>query len=160
VTEWKSSLKLGVFELQPKGATRGRSTARLPLVVRTAADVQALRANSRTVRRLPVGGLKIAIDGLNADAAKTLKARIGAYVSACGCAEGGASALIALFGVLVFFAVRIPARGARWSDLGMVATGLLLVVLGGGLGKLFGLTIARLRFERCCDEVIRMIEER
>ena len=132
---------------------------RLPLVVRTVADVAALQANSRAVRKLPADGLKIAIDGLPADAAQTLKARISAYVRACGCAEGGACALIALLGVGVFIALRILARGARWSDLGMAAIGLLLAVLVGGLGKALGLTIARLRFERCCEEVIQMIKK-
>jgi hypothetical protein len=137
----------------------GPSTSRLPLVVRTEADVRALRANSRAVRRLPADGLKIAIDGLNADATQTLKARIVAYIRACGCAEGGACALIALLGILVFVAVRISAHGTRWSDLGMAAAGLLLAVLIGGLGKQLGVTIARIRFERCCDAVIRKIEE-
>ena len=140
-------------------ATQTPTTSRLPLVVRTVADVEALRENSRAVRKLPANGLKIAIDGLCADAAQTLKARISAYVRACGCAEGGACALIVLLGVFLFIALRIIARGAQWRDLGIAASGLLLAVLVGGLGKALGLTIARLRFERCCDDVIRMIKK-
>jgi hypothetical protein len=128
-------------------------------VVRTAADVETLRANSRAVRHLPATGLKIAIDGLNRNAAQLLKSRIGTYVRACGCAEGGAGAFIALLGVMGFITIRIGVRGVQWSDLGTVAIGLLLAVLAGGLGKLIGLTIARLRFERCCSKVIQMIEE-
>jgi len=110
------------------------------------------------VRKLPRSGLTIAIDGLPVDATQTLHTRINAYVRACGCAEGGACALIALLGVFVFIALRILARGAQWSDLGMAAIGLLLAVLVGGLGKVLGLTIARLRFERCCEEVIQIIK--
>ena len=51
------------------------------------------------------------------------------------------------------------ARGPRLSDLGAAAAGMLLAVLLGGLGKLLGLTITRLRFERCCREVIRTINK-
>ena len=134
------------------------TSTRLPLVVRTLADVAALRANSRAVRRLPADGVKIAIEGLPNDVAQKLKARISAYVRACGCGEGGACALIALGGVITFIALRIHQQGAHWSDLGITAIGLLLAILAGGLGKALGLTMARLRFERCCDEVIQAYE--
>jgi hypothetical protein len=134
------------------------TSTRLPLVVRTLADVAALRANSRAVRRLPADGLKIAIEGLHGDVAQQLPARISAYVRACGCAEGGAFALIALVGVFIFIALRIHHQGAHWSDFGITAIGVLLAVLVGGMGKALGLMIARLRFERCCEEVIQRIE--
>jgi hypothetical protein len=136
-----------------------RSTRRLPLVVRTAADIDALRVNSRAVRRLPSDGPRIALDGLNAAAAQTLKARTSAYIRACGCGEGAACALIALSGVIVFVVARISSHGARFSDMVIAAIGVLFAVLVGGLGKLLGLTMARIRFQRYCDKVIRMIEE-
>ncbi|MGF6971571.1 hypothetical protein OKW43_008666 [Paraburkholderia sp. WC7.3g] len=134
----------------------GPLTSRLPLVVRTSADVKALRANSRAVRRLPRTGLKIAIDGLDPCQAQKLQERISAYVQSCGCAEGGATALVAIVAVLALLTLQISARGPRWGDLGAAAMGLLLAMLLGGLAKLLGLTIARLRFKRCCSNVIRM----
>jgi hypothetical protein len=136
-----------------------RSTTRLPLVVRTAADVRVLRDNSRAVRRLPAGGVIVAVDHLDVDLARTLKASAAAYIRSCGCAEGGVCAIIVLLGVLVLIVFRIATHDIRWSDLGIAGAGFFMAVLAGGLGKLIGLTIARLRFERICDDVIRMTGE-
>lgn len=141
-------------------ASRGTSQpsiARLPLVLRTASDVKTLRANSRAARRLPAGGVKIAIDGLSEAAARALHSRINDYIRACGCAEGGAFALVVFLGVAALVAAHVLARGPRLSDLGTAALGLLAAVLFGALGKAVGLLLARLRFERCCDQVIRLI---
>lgn len=135
-----------------------RHASRLPLVVRTVEDVKVLRNNSRAVRRLPAGGVIVAFEGLDEDIAQTLKASSAAYIRSCGCGEGGAFALIAFIGVLVFFTIRIVSRGVSWSDLGLLAGGLLLAVLAGGLGKVIGLTIARLRFKRSCDAVISRMQ--
>lgn len=138
----------------------GQPDSRLPLIVRTAADVTALRKNSRAVRRLPARGVKIAIDGLDPDAAHRLKTRMDAYIRSCGCAAGAASALVTLLGVLVFIGADVSTRGVRWSDLGIGAMGMLLALLVAGIGKLTGLTLARFRFERCCEQIIRIIEGR
>lgn len=134
-----------------------RQASRLPLVVRSAEDVKVLRNNSRAVRRLPTGGVTVAFEGLDEDIAQTLKTSSAAYIRSCGCGEGGAFALIALIGVLVFFTGRIMSHGIRRSDLGFLGAGLLLAVLAGGLGKFVGLTIARLRFEQNCDVVMSRI---
>lgn len=139
-------------------ATRQARVSRLPLVVRTVEDVKVLRNNSRAVRRLPAGGVIIAFEGLDEDIAQTLKASSAAYIRSCGCGEGGVFALIAFIGVLVFLTIRIVSRGVSWSDLGLLAGGLLLAVLAGGLGKVIGLTIARLRFKRSCDAVISRMQ--
>src|SRR6185295_11274958 len=106
-------------------ARRRRSTATswLPLVVRTATDVEALRAHSRAVRRLPRQGLRVRIDGLNPDVAEKLEARIRSYIAACGCGEGGAAALAVMLVVLASIAMRCLARGPRWGDLATVALG-------------------------------------
>ena len=103
---------------------------RLPLIVRTAADVQTLRANARAVRRLPRQGVQVVIAGLEPHQAHRLRTRLGAYVGACGCAEGGAAALIGMLGVLAWIAIQMEARGPRWSDLGVAAAGMLLAAFG------------------------------
>jgi len=120
------------------------------MVVRSAADLQLLRANPRAVRRLPSTGLEVAIAGLDAAHARRLEHRIRAYVRACGCAEGGAAALLGVLSTLAWVASHVAARGPQWSDLARVAVGVLLAVVLGGLGKLLGVAIARARFERCC----------
>jgi hypothetical protein len=132
---------------------------RLPLIVRTAADMQLLLANARAIRRLPRHGVQVAIAGLEPCQAHRLRTRLGAYIGACGCAEGGAAALIGMLGVLVWIAIQMTARGPQLSDLGTAAAGGLLAVVLGGLGKLLGVTITRLRFERCCIKVLRTINK-
>lgn len=130
---------------------------RLPLVLRTTADVERLLANSRHVRKLPPSGLKIAIAGLDASMAANLSASIDTYVKACGCAAGGAFALVSLAAMAASLGLLISQRGPRWSDLPLLVLGVLLALLFGGLGKLFGLVLARWRFESRCRRVIRVL---
>jgi hypothetical protein len=132
----------------------------LPLIVRTASDVQVLRDNARAVRRLPRRGVQVAVNRLSADEARNFQASIAAYVRACGCAEGGATAFVAAIAVATSLAWRMYVRGPRWSDVGAAVEGVCLAVLLAGLAKVFGLLAARRRFERSCDEVIRMINSR
>jgi hypothetical protein len=134
--------------------------ARLPLVVRTTADIRTLRDNARATRRLPREGIQVVIHGLNRDETRRIEKRICQYVQACGCAQGGATALIATMLVLTSLAWRMSVRGPHWSDFGAAAVGLILIVLVGGLGKTIGLLIARLRFERWCNNVIKTIDSR
>jgi hypothetical protein len=42
----------------------------------------------------------------------------------------------------------------------VAAAGIVLAGLLGGLGKVVGLFIARLRFEQWCNDVIKMIDSR
>lgn len=132
---------------------------RLPLVLQSVADVELLRIHARAVRRLPRAGPKVAIPGLEAPRAQQLERRIRAYIQACGCAEGATMALIGMLSVLGWVVYGVALRGPRWGDLATAAAGLLLAVLGGGLGKLLGLAIARLRFERSCVRAIRTLQQ-
>jgi hypothetical protein len=132
---------------------------RLPLVLQSVADVELLRLHARAVRRLPRAGPKVAISGLEAHCARQLEQRIRAYIQACGCAEGAAAAVIGLLSFLGWIGYEMAQRGPRWTDLPAAAAGLLLAVLGGGLGKLLGFAIARLRFERGCARAIRILQQ-
>jgi hypothetical protein len=127
------------------------------LVVRTTADVETLLANSRHVRKLPESGLTIAVAGLDASMAEMLSASIKAYVKACGCAAGGAFALVALAALVAGMVLQMSQRGPRWFDLVVLVLGAFGALLLGGLGKLFGLMWARWRFESRCREVIRAL---
>jgi hypothetical protein len=140
-------------------STKGSLVPRLPLIVRTASDVEMLRANTSAIRRLPSKGVQVAIPGLEPRQAQRLRERVVAYVGACGCAEGGTAALIGLLCVIGWIATEIGTRGFRWSDVGVAAAGVLLAVLLGGLGKVLGVTIARLRLERCCRQIVRIISK-
>ncbi|CAN7741105.1 hypothetical protein [Variovorax sp. LjRoot178] len=133
--------------------------SRLPLIVRTSADVSSLLANSRHVRKLPESGLKIAVVGLDAALAEKLSVSIERYVKACGCAAGGVFVLVSLAALVGGIALLIAQRGPRWSDLGLLVLGVLGALLLGGIGKLFGLMQARWRFERKCREVILSLQQ-
>ena len=128
--------------------------ARLPLRIRTTADLERLKANARALRKLPRAGLVVSIPGLNELHSRQLERSIRAYVHSCGCAEGAAAALIGAILVVGFIAFQMWTRGPQWSDVALVSLGLSAAVLAGGLGKMLGITIARLRFERCCQRVI------
>ena len=128
--------------------------ARLPLRVRTAADLEALRINaqgpSKAATRRP-GGQHSRLDPAPT---RRLERRIRAYIRSCGCAEGATAALIAAILLIGFIAFQMWTRGPQWLDIASVAVGLFLAVVAGGLGKLLGIVIARLRFEHCCRRVI------
>lgn len=131
--------------------------SRLPAIIRTADDIRTLLANSREVRKLPKNGIAVAIDGLDRSSAEKLQARILAYIRACGCATGGAVAIASLSVLLIAMTLQISQRGVRWIDLFEGAMGLLGTMLLAGLGKLLGVVVARLRFERCCRDVVRIL---
>ena len=117
--------------------------ARLSLRIRTTADLETLKRNAHAFRTLPRAGLVVSIPGLSAHQSRQLERSIRAYVRSCGCAEGAAAALIGAILVVGFIAFRIWMRGPQWSDVALVSLGLFVAVLAGGLGKLFGLAIAR-----------------
>ena len=130
---------------------------RFPLVVRTARDVETLRVGLRALHRLPNRGIPVALDGLDPKETKRFEARIRAYIRACGCAEGGIAALLGIGASFAWILRHIYQRGPRLRDVALVIAALLLGVALGGLGKLLGLAIARLRFVRSCDEIMRLI---
>ena len=131
---------------------------RLPLRVRTAADLEALKRNAQALRKLPRAGLEVRIPHLDPLQSRRLERRIRAYIRSCGCAEGAASALIVAILVIGFIAFQAWTRGPQWSDVAWLAVGLFLAVVAGGLGKLLGTAIARLRFEHCCRRVIGSLD--
>jgi hypothetical protein len=130
------------------------TSTRLPLRVRTVADVEVLLDNARWVRRLPREGVVVVLAGLDPHESRRLEERIRGYIRSCGCAEGGAAALSTAILAISFIAFQIWRDGPQWSELGVAAAGLVLTVLAAGIGKLAGLTLARLRFERCCRSVV------
>jgi hypothetical protein len=131
---------------------------RLPLVVRSGADLQALLAHPAGVRKLPWQGVRVSIPELDAAQNLRLQQRQSAFIRACGCAEGGAAGLLCLAGVMGAIGLRIAANGPQWADLAWAALGVLLAVLCGGLGKLAGLALARARFQLGGHAALRALD--
>jgi hypothetical protein len=129
---------------------------RLPLLVRSIAEIELLLANPRAIRRLPRAGIRVAHEECDPRVSETIQTGLLAYINACGCAEGGATAGITLLAVVAFMARQVTTRGPHWSDLGLAAAGLVLVLTVGGLGKLLGVALARVRFARCCRRALQI----
>ncbi|MFL6603174.1 MAG: hypothetical protein ACJ8R9_17845 [Steroidobacteraceae bacterium] len=140
------------------GAQEAQPPRRLPLLVRTARDVETLRAHPSALRRLPRQGIPVALSGLDPKQTKRFEARIRAYIRACGCAEGGIAALVSIGASFAWILSHIYQSGPRLRDVAVVIAALLLGGVLGGLGKLLGVAIARLRFVRSCDEIMRLIK--
>jgi hypothetical protein len=142
-------------------ASRGASPlTHMPLVIRDADDIRTLMAHPHAVRRLPPAGVKVAIESLDTEVRERFRVRLVEYIRACGCAAGGATALILLAITLSHVGLRIAARGWRGSDASVLALGVMTALVGAGFAKLTALRIARRRFETCCEETIALLRNR
>lgn len=128
-----------------------------PLVLRRAEDLAVLLQSVRARRRLPKGGLMIDLPGLEESQRRRAQEQLNALAHACGCAEGGALALIALLGALGL-AINSGLH-ANWLNLAWIGLGSLVgVPLAAGAGKLAGKAIARLRFQRACIRLLQQLQ--
>lgn len=121
----------------------------LPLVVRTRADIEALSALPKALKRLPPDGLIVDIPGLDQTARDAFRQEARKYIRACGCAAGGATFLISA-AVCVARSTSL-AFGGDWSGaIVTIGIGLILVLLLTAVAKFLGLGFARRRFRRAC----------
>src|SRR5690348_3019858 len=102
-----------------KYASEPCAARRLPIVIRTAADIERLLSSPRAAKRLPRGGLAIDIPGIDEHTRDRFRVRLNKYVHACGCAAGGATFLVTSI-VFVAFTVRTALNNA-WGDFVRVA---------------------------------------
>jgi hypothetical protein len=147
----------------PRIATTGYgdppvAAERLPLVIRSIADLRALWASPRAAKRLPPEGLVVAIPGLDEGRRDRFRLEIKRYGRACGCAAGGATFLLAT----ASFLARAAAVGLRHDLAGFIRTIVAAVIFVPILtiaAKFLGLWIARLRFRRSCARLLRSMAE-
>ena len=131
---------------------------RLPLIVRTIGDVETLRNSLASLRRLPGRGIPVSLTGVPADEAGEFEHRLNAYVRACGCAEGGIAAILGMAIVAGWCIASIARRGFHLSDIGIFLGVVVVGALLGGLGKAVGLGVARIRFVRACDRILKQMK--
>jgi hypothetical protein len=128
---------------------------RLPFIVRTLGDVEVLRNSPGSLRRLPARGIPVSLSGVASERAREFEERLRAYIRTCGCAEGGIAGVLGVATVLSWGIASIIPRGFRLGDIGFLFGALMVGVLLGGLGKTLGLALARIRFVRSCDRILR-----
>jgi hypothetical protein len=139
---------------------KAASSPRLPLIVRTAGDVEVLRNSPASLRRLPVRGIPVSLTGVAAENAREFENRLRAYIRACGCAEGGIAGILGMAAVVSWAIASIIRRGFRVGDIAFVFAALVIGALLGGLGKTLGLALARIRFVRSCDRILGHMKDR
>jgi len=113
--------------------------------IRSRTDIDALLHRARRFQALGGPTLTIDLPGLSDTDRQSFESRLNKAWNACGCAEGGITAMLAIpaagfitlhnatdYGVTVFL----------WAGLYMF----IALALGGLLGKLAGLALANLRF--------------
>jgi hypothetical protein len=127
--------------------------AHAPLVIRTIADISALSAAPKSLRRLPPNGLVIDVPGLDEHARHTLRQQVRRYALACGCSAAGATFLLASAACAVY-SVDLALNHA-WISFGRtIVAAMILVPTLAIAAKFLGLWFARHRFRRNCARLI------
>lgn len=133
------------------------SRPRIPLIVRTIGDLEILRNSPGAIRHLPKQGISVSLIGAPAKESQDLEDSLRAYIRACGCAAGGIAALLGMAGVAAAAAVSIMHKGLRLGDFGFLLAAVVMGTVLGGIGKALGLTVARIKFIRSCDRILRQL---
>jgi hypothetical protein len=129
---------------------------RTSLVIRTISDLRALAVSPRRVKRLPPEGVVIDIPGLDLGMRNEIRRHIAKYARSCGCAQGGATFILA--GVACVVTAVHLARQRDWVDcVRVMATGVIAVPLLTAAAKYLGMQSARLRFTQACERLIESI---
>jgi len=146
----------GVTQVPPEHAPG--LEPQLRIVLRSARDIARLKGAAASVPRLPESGVRVLIDELDPAVATRLEEATRRYIQACGCAEGAAALLLVLAAAAIHLSLQILARGWRPGD--AVVAGVALVAAGAamGLAKTTAIRVARIRFERRCEEALAALE--
>ena len=127
-----------------------------PLVVRSMADLRALAGAPARPRRLPRNGVAVEIPGVDAESSVWFRRESRRYARACGCSAAGAAFL---FGAAagIGWAGRVALNhDVAASGLIMGATLVATPALAAA-AKLLALRLARQRFRRSCEILIRSL---
>jgi hypothetical protein len=146
-----------------KATTQKRSrrfvVERSPMVIRTVCDVQYLLTSPRIARRLPHGGLVVAIPGLDERTKNEFQSQLNRYIRACGCTSGGVTFLL-VSASFIAYAVEVTLAHAWVELLRTIVAALIGVPTLTVIGKLLGLFVARARFQRSCARLIDSLSGR
>jgi hypothetical protein len=125
----------------------------VPLVIRTVADINALMATPRVLKRLPPNGLVVDIPGLDEKVRDTFRLETKRYARACGCSAGGATFILAT-AACIAYACHL-ALDQDWAGFtSTIVVAMFVVPFLTVTAKFLGLQFVRLRFRRQCARVI------
>jgi hypothetical protein len=128
--------------------TGGHPTASAELVIRSAKDLRALRAQPRIAAMRP---LRLDLPWLPRDVARSAEPKLAGYSNACGCAAG-AAAMLAVCASLVTWL--IFSYGLSAGFLWRLPIAFVGGLIAAGIGKWLGLAHARSRLSREIENLI------
>jgi hypothetical protein len=150
---------LAYGELRRQRPSAASSRQRIPLIVRTIGDLEILRNSHAAIRHLPRQGVSVSLSGVAAKESQEFEDSLRAYIRACGCAAGAIAALFGMASVAAWASVSIMHNGLRLGDIGFLLAAVVMGMVLGGIGKALGLTVARIKFVRSCDRILRHMRE-
>ena len=121
----------------------------VPIVVRTADDLRALRASRRLDARNPIA---FELPDLSAEQAESLAARVNGYRTECGCSLGAKGMAVAVVAVVAW--LLLHPHGVAISLLVRVPIALLFILVGAGVGKALGIFVAHRKLRRVLDGLL------
>jgi hypothetical protein len=131
----------------------------VPLVIRTVADINALMASPRVLKRLPPNGLVVDIPGLDEKERDAFRLETKRYARACGCSAGGATFILTTAACIAY--AFYLALDRDWTGFtGTIVVAMFVVPFLTITAKFLGLRFARLRFRRGCARLIRSVSRR
>jgi hypothetical protein len=108
-----------------------------PLVVRTAADVEAMRRSKHALRAL----ILLRVSGLPVETSKQWEAKLNLALRECGCSLGAKSSIAAFVASLVWQSTFSLWSPSHWPF--FLLRTFLLILLAGAAGKSIGILHAR-----------------
>jgi hypothetical protein len=128
----------------------GHTTAPAALVIRSAEDLRALRAQPRIAA---MRSLRLDLPWLPREVARAAEPRLAGYGNACGCAAGAAAMLAVCVSLVAWL---IFSYGLSAGFFWRLPIALVAGLIAAGIGKWLGLTYARSRLAREIEKLISL----
>ena len=131
-----------------------QAAVRVPLTIRTIDDLNIFLRASQLSQPLPKEHLTFTVPGFTEQERLKIQRKLNAHAHACGCSEGAVFALTVI-AVAIAYAIFSVLHGTRFHLIVVLLATLILIPLCGGIGKLAGKFVARIRFRWMCERLIR-----
>lgn len=128
-----------------------------PIVVNDIANLKELLSSATWSKRSDYNHIELNIDALSDKEKKYWNERLQPKLFDCGCPTGTVTLLIGATGFAYYLFFIEGIRSSGWSEL---LTGFLVLLISGGVGKMIGISLARVRFKKAVKQLISTLENR